>query len=607
MAAQTAQTATGVKTAPSVTPPPTTTTKSVPAPLRLLDKSSKDLTLLARASETEIDAIARAFQELAGQSTVILGLASAIVDCIEGEGIRSVLPQVSCLGTAAMLFVAERLKATVGILDTVTTETKLLKHLSIITASQSTIALKTRVLTMLTNVEVGRLGTTGSGFQHLAVELSRFSQSLSEDTEELVLHTEARRHAIEITRRVLTGQLPHLREEFARIETSLAEDVRELESGFNALLAIPTQFRSAVQDIAAQITGVVAAIQSHDITRQQIEHVQEALPLVEASLSAGSKSRATLARAAAAQDRARAYAGLTVQIYQLQSIKATVAGWTSQVKSCIQGLLDIGGSGLVGISPLVLEQEREVSSKLAHIELLERESVEYSAKIRTTVGSHSSLVQLVQRHVEKSRDVRQVLHLLSINSIIEASRLGDHANAILEIGNGISDLSSEWSKITDQSELAMQEILRLVEQTRILLETFSEDGDERLRSAQDETRTCLVGLRAAAEFAARQTSDIQNATRRMQTVSAGVGRTCDLLVEAYRHLDTVLETLEAKRRQLETAYPEVRRGYDPQGMESLFSASYTTETEREVLHAALNGKALPEFQKPSVGNDVELF
>jgi hypothetical protein len=39
----------------------------------------------------------------------------------------------------------------------------------------------------------------------------------------------------------------------------------------------------------------------------------------------------------------------------------------------------------------------------------------------------------------------------------------------------------------------------------------------------------------------------------------------------------------------------------------LFSALYTTEMERAVLHAALGGKALPAAQPTFAGNSVELF
>ena len=51
---------------------------------------------------------------------------------------------------------------------------------------------------------------------------------------------------------------------------------------------------------------------------------------------------------------------------------------------------------------------------------------------------------------------RQTLHLLSLNAIVEGDRLGSQADAMLEIGNGISDLKQEWNQITDESSLAMR-------------------------------------------------------------------------------------------------------------------------------------------------------
>jgi len=47
--------------------------------------------------------------------------------------------------------------------------------------------------------------------------------------------------------------------------------------------------------------------------------------------------------------------------------------------------------------------------------------------------------------------------------------------------------------------------------------------------------------------------------------------------------------------------------YDAAEVEPLYSASYTTEMERDVLRAALHGTELPVAQQTFAGNDVELF
>jgi hypothetical protein len=567
----------------------------------LLQSTHDGIDSLGRGSEREIASLSRGFEELARQTRKILEIASAIAACIEDDSITAVLPQVQILGAAARRFVETRLHATQGILETVALEARVLRKLSVVTRSQAAITLRTRVLTMLTNVEVGRLGAAGAGFQNLANELATFSTSLTVDTEELVLHTDARKPAIEATRRVLEAELPRQVAEFARIDASLGDDLKALESELNQLSAMPTQFRAGIGEIEALIGGVVSAVQFHDITRQQIEHVQEAFALIESRLNRGLKR-------AKPQDRSQAYAGLAIQIYQLQNIKNTVADWTLQIKRCVETILNVSCSELASIAPVVLKQEREISLKLAHIETLEQESQGYSERIRRTVGGHGSLLQFVDQHVKKSRTTRQLLHMLSLNSIVEASHLGGRANAILQIGNGITSLSADWGQVTDQSETAMQEIHLLVQRTSELMQAFSEAGDEQLREAQVQMRTCIDSLRAAAEFASGQTREIELAAKTMRDLSVGISKCGELLDASYSCIDAILHNMDALKLQLEIDHPGIKNGYDASEMEQLFAASYTTELERSILQSALQGKELPPpHQQASSGNDVELF
>ncbi len=140
---------------------------------------------MSRTTESQIESVARAFEGLAGHADTILNLAAAIVSCVENESVSSVLPNVQTLGAAARGFIGDRLQATTGILETVTTEVKLLRQLSQVTRDQAAIAFETKALSVLTNIEVARLGAVGAGFQYLAHELADFSKSVTEDTLEL--------------------------------------------------------------------------------------------------------------------------------------------------------------------------------------------------------------------------------------------------------------------------------------------------------------------------------------------------------------------------------------------------------------------------------------
>jgi hypothetical protein len=567
-----------------------------------LERAKGELQAMARTVESKIGMVARAFEGLAGHTDTLLNLAAAIVGCVENERVSSILPKVQTLGAAARVFIGERLEATTGILETVTAEVKLLRQLSRVAGDQEAIALEIKALSVLTNIEVARLGAVGAGFQYLASELSNFSKSVTEDTKELASHTDGRRVVIEEIRRVLSAELPRLREELARIEVDLGNALAVVDSSLTQLSSTPAQFRTCVEDIAQQIAGVVAAIQAHDITRQQIEHVQEAFALIAASMRNPENPEN-----GAVPELPRAYAGLTIQIYQLRTIKETVANWASQIGTCMSGILRVSASDVVGIGPVVLEQERNVSSQLVQIEMLERESQAYSVRIQRTLGGLSNLMQLVSEHLQRSKSVRDRLRLLAFNSIIEASHLGTQADAILAISKSIKGISAAWGQITEQSGHAMQEILNLVKQTNQVMEAFSDASNERLRDAQVETRGALDNLRTAAEFAAGQARQMKAATEKMQAQIAGVGKTGDLLDACFGCGDAVLVEVEGLRRQLETDYPDVKERYDPDEVERLFSASYTTEMERDVLRLALRGTPLPVGQPTFAGNSVELF
>ena len=527
-----------------------------------------DLASVMAASEAEIGSLARTFQKLARGSSRILGLASTIVERIEDDSVTSVLSTLRALASAEMALIESRLQATHGILETTGVERNVLRQLSKVTRSQSGIALKTRILAMMTNVEVGRLGSSGTSFEYLAGELNKFTRTLSQDTDELERHTGNRRNAIEAANRILASELPRLVAALARIKISLGDDLAALESGLARLSSIPSRFKTCAQQIAAQIAGAVAAIQSYDITRQQIDHVLAAIETIAQQIHpTGGRRKGN------SQEHSQVAMGIRIQMCQLRQIRETVFAWISQVRECLHTLLQMSASDMASISPIVRAREAEISARLDHIELMGSQCKAHAQSICSTVGEHSSLVELIDQQVRTAGITRQTLHLLSLNAIIEGDRLGTQANAVLEIGNGISDLTQEWGRITDQSDLAKHAISELVEKVTQLTATFSEMEDEKLQQAQVHARTGLQKLRAAAECAARQSQDIERGLESMKLVTSGITKSVDLLETGYRQFDRVLSVLETLQLQFEDDPHEAWNDQETEEIERRFSAS----------------------------------
>lgn len=563
-----------------------------------LENAGDSLLWVLRSTEEAVAALISGFRGLTQDVDHVTELAGEIVDRMESEHVSEVLPSAQALGQIAKRFVADRLRATSGILDTVTQEMALLQQLSLVTEGQAKIALEIKVLNVHTKVEVAHLGEVGAGFEYFARELGDFSRALEENTEELTRHTESRKAAIQKTESLLSVELPRLREELTQVEVKLCGDLAVLDSGLSNLAESPAQFKHSTKDIAGRIAGVVVAVQEHDITRQQIEHVQEAVVRL---------SREKLQDKKDGHELGRAYAGLKIQAYQLKAAKATITGWTSQIKNCVEGILRISASGLVGIAPLVLEQEQSVASQLCRIDLVERQYRDYGEKIRASLEGMSSLSKIVTEHLQKSASARNRLRFLTFNSVIEASHLGSQADTICVIADGISEVAERWNEVAERSSDALQEIAGLSGRVNDVVTSFAESDTRELMDAMLKTREGLEGLRAAAECAISQGRKIEICVEAMRRRVFEIDQKLEVLDACFERIEKVLSAIETVKKQLENLEPDIGNLYEAREIERLFSPSYTTETERKVMHAAIYAEELPAIAQSASGNDVELF
>ncbi|MGD0986284.1 MAG: hypothetical protein ABR874_00650 [Candidatus Sulfotelmatobacter sp.] len=566
--------------------------------LSKLEQAHRDLDQLAASSGSVVEAATQAFKILAGQTERILKQAANIVERIAQESMGAVLGKVRELCLTVRDFLERRLEGATTVLGTLGKEETQLRQLTSVTHRQEGVAHHLRALSVFTNIEVAHLGRTGGDFKLLAEELSAFSRSLSEQTLELSADTKNRENEVEETRAALAASLPKLRGELVRMEEDITEAQRVIESDLSQQADVPVRFRTGVEQTEQEIAGVVAAIQAHDITRQQIEHVQHSLHLIAAKIS----------NATTAEDNqlSIASAGLTIQACQLKNIKATVENWASQIQRCMTGIRQLSASEVINVGPVVLRQERELSSQLAEIEVLQQKSQEYGGRMQATLAGLSSMATLVEGHLRQSRAIRDRLQLLMFNSLIEANRLGRRGVVVSAIANLIRGVSEQWTSITEQSQRTLDEMMELVQQTNKVMEVFSETSQSSLREDQAETDAALNKVRNAAALVAAEAAKMRTITEEMQRSLAEIGDAESQLEGCFTHLDSAAAEVEEAIHALEANHAAMEN-LDIAETERLFSSYYTTEIEREVMHAALHGSPLPVLQQSFTGNSVELF
>ena len=431
----------------------------------------------------------------------------------------------------------------------------------------------------------------------LAQELSAFSKDLFEQTLSLAADTDNHQQAIANVRRELSANLPLLRGEVELMGHDVDQTLSVVENVLRQQSAIPIEFRNSTQATWQQIVGVISAVQAHDITRQQIEHVQQAARDI-ASRMAESPEPTTFPVIVAA---------LHVQAYQLTNIRQTVSIWREQARGCMLAIEQLSAAGILEVSADVLHEEQALSLRLSRIAALQQKSQDCCGRMQSTLGGLSSLMELINGHLNRAEAIRDHLHILMMNALIEAEHLNARGAVVSAIASLIKEVSADWSARADRSRLRLTELADLVRQMASLFEAFSDASRDQLRPDVERTRTGLDTVHATASRVSEEAFKMKVVTERMGARSAALGQTRSRLDVHFGRLDSARQAIEGLQHTLLKADARATVPCDNTEVERWLAAAYTTESERQVLAAALYGHALPSAQTSFAGNEVELF
>lgn len=566
-----------------------------------LGPAAGQLDALAQASESATGEAAARFEELAALTDRLLSLGADIVGCAQEEQVQAILPRIEPMGAALQQLIERRQLAVSAILDTLKMEAELLSRLIAVTRQQRSVARQTGTLGMLTEIEIAHLGEGGAGFVYLARELESFAQAVTASTGELADRVEERRCAIENARRAFADEIPRISRELTRVSENLAVIFAELAKGLERLASAPQRFACAVQQIAERINGVVAAVQSQDITRQQVVHVGATLSAIEERIRSAEESPA-----GTEAEGPRILAGLSIQAGQLRSVQQTADGWLQQMESCMDEILHVGAGDVADMGPAVLQQEQQLAAQLSVIEELEERCQSGCAQIQATSSGLTRLTGLIDAHLQESLSVRERVRLLMFNSIVEAGRLGTRADAMMEIARSIQSVAGAWNDAAERIRDARGEVARLGEAVEAGWSAFAGAGEEVLGRLRAETAESRQALRAVGAATTEKTASIEAAVHELRTRRESAGEAITALRASLAPLGAIAGTIEEEQRRLAGSGTEPERMCTLEEAEALYAAAYTTEQERAVLRAALTGAALPGIAAPA-GNGIELF
>ena len=305
-----------------------------------------------------------------------------------------------------------------------------------------------QMLGISTRIESVRLGNAGGGFQTLADDVEQLAGRIVEDFEAINDRTKALGETI-------TDFRAHSKDMAELQQQCVADITGTLGRNVSALRDVHSRARhssAALSDQAAHISqsmsGVVAAIQSHDIIRQQVEHVAEVLEETVGELAGhddglenhGERDMlmgwvADVGSLQAAQlDHSR---GSFMQAMdEVAASLGDIAGAVADSVRTVEEALAADGRGGAEIIDDVRAGTGDVLNALARYE-------ELDAAVAERIASLATIVEGIFASLENIEEVGSEIELIALNASIKSARVGAEGRALSVLADSIQKLSAE--------------------------------------------------------------------------------------------------------------------------------------------------------------------
>jgi len=456
-----------------------------------------------------------------------------------------------------------------------------------------------RTVCALTRIEIARLRDAGADFGDLTAEVQPLAESI-QSAGKGVLETCAH---LEETVRQTVERTEELRDTQLRGLSRLIAEVRVgLKSFHGARRQEAETSRCQAANSCAvgeALDGVVRAVQFHDITRQQIEHVCEALG--SATGRPGTHADSGVVLRLQASQISRAATMFATSTGELVS-ELTRIGRRVQEMAEASWQLTGGAEGHDGFL-LLIEGHFTVILKAVESCTAAQE------QIGRLVAPVEDAVARMQARVEEIRGIELRIQRIALNSSIRATHLGRAGDALEVIAGEMHRLAADSSDRMQSAAVTLQAMKSAIqEQAR----GAREDSGTLARAPAANVRRAVMDMHSASEASYGRLHEISQSSAKLAAEVAGIVRGFSA---GARFAAVAGQACEALERLADRCGAPLDLRAAP--LEEL-TARYTMQVERDVHAASTANDGSDRSSEPELvpagvhsenefGGNVELF
>jgi methyl-accepting chemotaxis protein len=531
---------------------------------------------LAGTTEDEFLQIGSQLQEFYQRSSEITSLANRLVDSVSGEQLQTLIDRLRHMIADMEAYLSSARNQSTVSCGTLERILGLLDQVSEPLEGFQKMTKTLRMLGISTKIESSRLGDMGLGFLTLAQDVEKLSQLVSEKSANILSHRQLLFQMITDNLRVVRSSETQQDMQLGGVLTSTSGNLKELVVVNSRCSSFGSLISSVSGEVSGNISEVVSSMQMHDMTRQQFEHVIEALKRLSDKLSPAAEY---------VPDR-ESYRRLIVEagdVCELQSAQVRFAAseLSGAVKSIMDNLRDVaskqsqmaseshattgaadsaGGSFMDAIS----RGMGTVTGVLASCTQSERE-------MSLTLSKVAATMQEVAGFVTDIEDIGTEIDLIALNSQIKAAHTGTKGAALGVLAEAIKRLSDEAIRQTEQVSQALTQINVSTEHLFRESTLETEQLGARIALMKQETSAILGSLgemnselmnllATLSHLVGLLTEDIERATRaidvheRVEQMASDVMASLDRIVTTARELEPASREFKDNLRHMEERY-----------------------------------------------------
>jgi methyl-accepting chemotaxis protein len=589
----------------------------------LMQSTKRSLAGVVAARERDFLSLGERLHHLRSRSEDLAGRSAELAAMTSGQSMNDLLAKLSAefeqmTGVCEMGNSRESLEELISVRGIVADLEKISSEFSRIVKRLSMLGISTRI-------ESARLGSKGLGFSTLSDDVEKLAATIVGYATQISDRNRALRGFVEEaevkTRAVVENQESCSRTIFG----GLHENIEALSRISAASAALSETISGKTRVITENVSSAVLSMQFHDIVRQQVEHVEQAMDDVAQVVdnrAAGAAGQSP-GDADGSGERDREIVAWVGDVLELQCSQLTNARerFVDAVETLVENLRDIAGS-ILGIGGEILEASDEsrggadlhrVVEDVGRVKAALRGFASKGEELAGIMTAVAETISEMSGYVGKIEDVGSEIELIAINASIKAAHTGEEGAALGVLASAIQGLSVEARRQTDEVSRILRDVAK---SSNILQDNASISYD---MSQVEELSANLDGL----------LDRIADMDRRREAMFAEIGSKSAELGEAVRglasgvhfheevgeRLEAARQSLEAFRAQAKAIVPvetDVRR---PERLRELFGR-YTMEAERDVHESVFGMAKNPEPAAvradasgggDGLGDNVELF